>query len=122
MLSSVLNPSIAAGELVHTIQIQAQSTAPDPTSGEPSTAWATFLSTRARILTAAQARSVFQGGQFAAEVTHVITIRYPGCNIAIAGEMQVLFRGQTFTIQTVENVLFRDRILHLMCIQIDGAQ
>lgn len=119
MLSSILNPSIGAGELVHRITIQAQATTPDPSTGQPAVAWSPVLSTRARILTSG-ARELYQAQQYAPQLTHMVTIRWPGAVVITSG-MQVVFGSRTFTIQTIENVQERNRVLHLMCIEINGV-
>lgn len=120
LVDSILNPSIGAGELCHSIQIQQQSTAQTGTGAEQ-TIWSTILTTRAAISTASS-KEVYQASQFTAQVSHVIKIRWPGSSVTILGGQQVLLGSRVFKLQTVENVLERNRVLLLHCLEINGAQ
>lgn len=111
---------IEPGELRHSIQIQ-QQTATQSASGAPRQDWSKVLSTRAKISTASS-REVYQAAQFTEQVTHVVTIRWPGASVAIQGGMQVLFGSRVFKIQAVENVEERNRVLRLRCLEINGVQ
>lgn len=113
---------IDAGALRTPIIIQAPSSASDGCGGVSST-WNTVLTTWAAISTVSQ-REVYQtgqGSQFTAQVTHRVQIRWPGATLGIAGGMQVVFGTRVFAIQTVENVQERNRILNLMCVEINGV-
>lgn len=112
----VLNP----GELRHNIQIQVQSNAPDPVTGAPAEGWATILSALAEIRTATM-RELYQAEQFSAQVSHIITIRWPGSGYVIQGGQQVLFGSRVFKLQTVDNVMERNRVLRLQCLEINGV-
>lgn len=112
--------AIDAGELRHTVQIQQQAMTPDPTTGAPSQGWSTVLTTQANISTASS-REVWQAAQFSAQVSHVIKMRWPGDAVTLAGGMQVLFGSRTFKLQTVENVMERNRVVLLHCLEINGA-
>src|SRR5581483_3248855 len=102
---------IQPGELRHPVQIQQQATTQSST-GAPTQSWNTVLSTMAAIMTASS-REVYQAAQFTAQVSHVLKIRWPGAGVTIQGGMQVLYGGRTFKLQTVENVLERNRVLLL---------
>jgi SPP1 family predicted phage head-tail adaptor len=115
------NPlAIDAGELRHSIQIQQQSSAQTGT-GAPVTSWTTILQTMAKISTASS-REAFQAMQFTALVSHVIKIRWPGASVAIQGGQQIVFGSRIFKLQIPENVLERNRVLLLHCLEINGAQ
>lgn len=120
MNSPTVSLAINSGELRHAIQIQKQ-TATQSASGAPQQSWTTILSTVAKISTASS-REVYQASQFTAQVSHVITIRWPGSSVTILGGMQVLFGSRVFKLQTVENPLERNRLLLLHCLEINGAQ
>lgn len=115
------NPlAIDAGELRHQIQIQQQSPS-QSTTGAPASNWTTILQTMSKISTASS-REVYQASQFTAQVSHVIKIRWPGAGVNIQGGQQVVFGSQVFKLQTVENVLQRNRVLLLHCLEINGTQ
>lgn len=117
------NPlAVSAGQLRHQISIQAQSTAQDPDTGEPASVWNTTLTTWAQIETLT-AREAYQAGasQFVAQVTHMVTIRWPGASVRIAGGMRVLFGERMFMIQAVDNVQERNRLLKLACLEVNGG-
>lgn len=118
------NPlALDAGVLRHQITIQSQSTAQDPETGEPSQVWNHVLTTMAAISTASS-REMYQtgaAGQFVAQVTHIVKIRWPGASIMIAGGMRVTLGTRTFAIQTVENVQERNRVVNLMCLEVNGG-
>ena len=112
----VVNP----GELRHAVQIQQQVTT-QSASGEPQQSWTTILATQASIRTASS-REVYRASQFTGQVSHVITIRWPGSGVSILGGQQLLFGGRVFKLQTVENVQERNRVLLLHCLEINGVQ
>ena len=111
--------AIDSGKLRHWIDIQSPSTSQTST-GSPTTTWTTFYSCMAKI-DAMSSREVFQASQFTAEVSHVVTIRWPGDGVSIQGGQQVLYCGRVFKLQTVENVQERNRILLLHCLEINGV-
>jgi SPP1 family predicted phage head-tail adaptor len=111
--------AIPSGAMRHEIQIQQQTTTPD-SFGQPQPTWTTVLTAMAAFATLSE-REVYQL-QFTAQVTHRITVRWPGTSIGIAGGMRVLFGTRVFLIQTPDNVQERNRVLHLMCLEINPVQ
>lgn len=115
--------AINPGDLCHRTAIQSQSKTQDPETGEPSSDWNTVLECWAAIRTPTS-REMYQtgqAGQFVSQVTKVVTIRWPGDSIMIAGGMRVMFGARIFTIQTVENVQERNRVVNLMCLEVNGG-
>jgi SPP1 family predicted phage head-tail adaptor len=113
---------IPAGSKRNQISIQSQSATQDTTGGEVDS-WNTVLTVMAAIATVSS-KEMYQTGQtaqFTAQVTHMVTIDWPGASIPISGGMQVLFGARTFVVQTVENVQERNRVLNLMCLEINGV-
>lgn len=108
------------GMLRRQVQLQSQSATPDAV-GQPQQVWTTFLTAMAAIQSTA-ARESFQTGQFVAEVTHRITLRWPGETVTLQGGQRVLYGARIFLVQTVENVRERDSLVHLMCLEINGTQ
>lgn len=114
---------IPTGAMRNQIAIQSQSTAQDPETGEPSQVWNDVLTTMAAISTASS-REMYQtgaAGQFVAQVTHIVKIRWPGASVMIAGGMRVMLGTRIFAIQTVENVQERNRVVNLMCLEVNGG-
>jgi SPP1 family predicted phage head-tail adaptor len=119
--SGVRDPlAIPAGALRSAIQIQSQSATQDA-YGQPVATWTTFLSVFAAIATVSS-REVYQASQFVSQVTHRVTIRWPGTSVVIEEGQRVVYGTHTYLIQAVENVQERNRVLNLMCLEIDGSQ
>lgn len=112
--------ALDAGRLRQVVQLQAQTMTPDAETGEPSQAWETVLETRAEIRTASS-KEAYQAQQFSAQVSHVVTIRWPGQSPVIRGGMRVQFGSRYFTLQYPDNVLERNRVLQLYCMEINGV-
>ncbi len=110
---------IPTGSKRNQISIQAQSTTQDDTGGEVQV-WNTVLTVLAAMATVSS-REMYQPPGFTAQVTHLVSIDYPGNSIPVAGGMRVLFGTRTFVIQTVENVQERNRVLKLLCLEINGV-
>lgn len=114
-----LNP----GDLRHRIAIQSQSSAQAPNTGEPSSQWNLVHETWAAILTPTS-REMYQtgqAGQFVAQVTHLVKIRWPGVSVVLYGGMRVQFGARKFVVQTVENVQERNRVVNLLCVEVNGG-
>lgn len=113
---------IPAGSKRSQISVQAES-ASRGSSGGQSTTWDTVLTTMAAIATVSS-REMYQVGQspqFTAQVTHMVSFDWPGDSIALAGGMRVVLGSRIFTVQTVENVQERNRVINLMCLEINGV-
>jgi SPP1 family predicted phage head-tail adaptor len=111
---------IKSGDLRHQIQIQQRATAQDATGQPVSSGWTTIRTTFAKIATIGS-RDDYQVGQFSAQVTHTITIRYTP-NPEITPGMQVVFGGHTYIIQAIDNSELRGIRVNLMCLEINGGQ
>jgi head-tail adaptor len=111
---------IQPGTLRHSIQVQAPAPGASDTFGasvEPAI-WSTIVTTRAAIYTAG-GRETSQAAQLVSEVSHVVTIRYTPA--AIMPNYRILFGARVFSIRFVENVLERNRVLNIYCLEIDGG-
>lgn len=116
------NPlAIPPGALRFQVALQQKGAGAVTGTGSPVAAWTTVLTCMAAITTTAQ-REVYQTGQFSGQVTHRVSIYWPGASIAVTSGMQVLFGTRTFTIQATDNAQERNRVLHLMCLEINGVQ
>lgn len=119
--------SINPGDLRHLITIQA----PSSTAGAMGNSlvpgsWTQALATWAAIYTPGAGgirgggRFGAQGDQIISEATHVVKIRWTP--VTLAAGYQVLFGTRVFTINYIENLLERNRVLLLYCKEIDGQQ
>ena len=116
---SVKDPlSIPSGAMRHEIVIQKQVSGQD-SFGQPQPNWTPVLTVLAAISTLSM-REVYQM-QFIGQVSHRITFRWPGSSSAITGGMRVLFGSRVFLIQAPDNVQERNRVLHLLCLEINPA-
>jgi len=111
--------TIDPGEMRRQVQLQQQSTAPDSV-GQPQSIWTTFLTAMAAIQ-ATGAKEAFLTGQFSSQVTHRITLRWPGDAVTLQGGQRVLYGARVFLVQAVENVRERNSIVHLLCLEINGT-
>jgi head-tail adaptor len=116
-LPTVLSPSIAAADLCHQVKIQAPQNTADARgmSVSPAT-WNTICTARAAIYTAG-GRETSQASQIVSEVSHVVKMRW--INIAILAGYQLLFKDRVFIVKYVENILERNRVLVLYCLEAD---
>jgi len=112
----VVNP----GELRHSIVIeQPQTSTPDSMgmSAVP-VSWTTLRATWAAIYTAG-GKETSQASQIVSQVSHVVKVRWTA-DVIKAG-YRVVFGARVFTVQYAENVLERNRVLLLYCLEIDGG-
>ncbi len=110
---------IQPGSLRHSITIQSPSSQRDA-AGQPITTWDNVLTTRASIIAASQREQV-QGADATSLVTHTVTVRYPGALIRIVSGQRISHGSDIYLIQTVNNVMQRNRVLKLMCLQVDAS-
>jgi SPP1 family predicted phage head-tail adaptor len=113
---------IQAGTLRHVIEIQSQSTSRDEL-GQLNSTWTTILTTRAAIenTTSQTFKYTFQNNVLASNATDCITMRFPYIGttpLNVTPGMRVTWRDQTYTIQAVDNVQRRDRVLILAVVGI----
>ncbi|MGA2650416.1 MAG: phage head closure protein [Terracidiphilus sp.] len=107
------------GTLKHLITIQSKSATRDA-SGQPGSTWTTVLTTRASIESTASLsfKWSFQNSVLAANATDCITLRYP-VSVDIVPGMQIIWNGDTYLVQDVDNVQRRNRVIVLACIGVD---
>lgn len=112
----IINP----GELLHSVVIQAPSSTPD-TFGQSVTpaTWTAVLTTWAAIYTAG-GRETSMASQIVSDVSHVVKIRWSAA-ATLKANQRVVFGVRTFTVQYVENVLERNRVLLLYCQEVNGG-
>lgn len=107
------------GQLRRQVQILAPAAVQDA-FGQPTATWTVLLIAMAKI-EALKGAERYQTGEFVAQVSHGVTIRFPGAAVAIAGGMRVAYGARTFQVQWVENLQERDALLRLMCLEINGS-
>lgn len=118
-----LDPTLLqAGELRIPITITAPSSTRDA-FGQPVNTWNTVLTTRAKVesTTGLAYKERIQNNVISSEATHLVTMRWPGSSVQIATGMRVLFNDKALLIQAVDNVLERNRVVRLICQEIDGV-
>lgn len=118
MLRSISNPSIGAGELVHLIEIQKPQTSPGDSFGQSITpaVFDTVLTVRAAIEPTAGSE-VNEMSQLVAQVALKVTIRYTPT--FIGANYRVIWGARVFVVQAVLNLLERNRVLELTCIEVN---
>jgi SPP1 family predicted phage head-tail adaptor len=109
---------IDAGELRTKVQLQ-QPVSAQSATGMPQTDWTTVATVWAGFATAGT-REVFQAGQLTSQVSHVVKIRWIATPLQ-AG-YRVLYGTRVLKIQAIVNVLERNRVLLLHCLELNGVQ
>lgn len=111
--------TIDAGELRHSVTIQAPVYAASATGMSVTPAsWTTVRAAMAAIYTAG-GRETSMASQIVSDVSHVVKVRWT--DAAVKANYRVLFGARTMTVQYVENVLERNRVLLLYCLEVDGG-
>lgn len=110
---------IAAGDLRQMVTLQSPSATRDE-SGQPIDIWDDVLTTRAKIegTTSNSYRELVKDGAIASQSSDVVTIRWPGGAINLTPGMRVQYGDNTLLVQAVDNVLRRNRLVKLFCMQI----
>lgn len=107
------------GELRHSVQIEAPDYAPGARGMSVTPAsWTPVRATMAAIYTAG-GRETSMASQIVSQVSHVVKVRWT--EDVIKANYRVVFGARTFTVGYVENVLERNRVLLLYCLEVDGG-
>jgi SPP1 family predicted phage head-tail adaptor len=106
------------GELRHQVGF-ARASATQDASGQKLNTWTPYLATRAKIENLS-GQQLFQAAEFTSQASWRITLRFPGSGVIDVGD-RATFAAHTFVVQIVNNVLERNRVLQLTCVEIDGA-
>ena len=115
MISMLQNQLVVdPGDLRHKVVIEAPSTTTNE-YGDDQQSWVTVLSAWASIKMLSM-RELLQAGQLGSQVSHIITIRYPGRNYKIAAGQRVRGDGTVYKIQAVDDVEERHFVIRLQCI------
>lgn len=113
---------IAAGDLVHRIQIVQPSGTLDSMGGisqDPSK-WTTVRTCWASI-EAWNGSETLGAGEFVSTTSHWITIRHPRGTLRISAQMVVWWNGRTFQIEDVLNPTEQTRLLVLVCSEVNDS-
>ncbi|WP_420239257.1 head-tail adaptor protein [Telmatobacter bradus] len=110
---------IDAGELRHAVSVQSPVYAAGACGMSVTpTEWAPVRSAYAAIYTAG-GRETSMAAQIVSQVSHVVKLRWTAD--VIKANFCVIFGDRTFIVQYVENVLERNRVLLLYCLEVDGG-
>jgi SPP1 family predicted phage head-tail adaptor len=111
--------SLPAGSLRHSISFEKRSTTTD-SFGQPIESWNSVLTTRAAIDMATE-KELYQTGLITSQVTHIITIRWPGILVSVTPGMRIRFGSHVYTVQAVDNVSERNRVVRIFALELNGA-
>lgn len=109
--------SIDPSQLKHKVVINVQSSTQD-SFGQPVLTW-TPVRTSWGGLNIITMKEAFGEGQLTAQETDIWTVRWSA--IEIQPGMQLTFAGLTWKVQVVSNVLRRNLIVHLLCLQLNAG-
>lgn len=111
-------PTLFAGRLRHKIDIVQPTDTQDSTGGFDISVNTVFANVWASV-EALNGTDKFAAHEFVSEVSHQVTIRYlPG----ITASMQVWFSGRQFQINAVLNTDERNKLLILLCVEINDSR
>lgn len=110
-------PSVEPGELRHLIEIQDRSTTSD-SFGQPQQIWGTVSTCMAGINIVTM-REAFGSNQLTSQSSDIWTARWTP--VSIQPGMRIVFRGETFLVQAINNVDKRNVLLHILCLQINAG-
>jgi SPP1 family predicted phage head-tail adaptor len=114
------NPlAISPGELRQLVQLAHASSTAD-NFGQQLTSWPVYLSVHAKIENLS-GQELFQGNEFSSADQVRITIRWPGLEYVVRTGDRVFFGSHIYVVQVIDNVLLRNRVLKLNCLEIDGS-
>ena len=116
-----LSTKLAAGKLRHRIEIVQPSGAQDSFGGvsqDPSL-WTKVLTCFASI-NAQSGRDQMAASEYTSVSTHTIVIRDPR-TLTITNAMYVWFKGRTFQITAVLNPDERNKMLYIMCVEVNNS-
>lgn len=110
------------GTLRHRITIQSPTSGTDPFNAGQQGSWTDVLTCWSRIESAGS-KAVWRNATQSMQVSHVITIRYPGANYHVGAGYQAVFGTRVFSIlKGIENEDERNRQLQLFAWEIDPLQ
>lgn len=83
--------------------------------------WSTVYTCWARIATL-KTQEQYGAGEFDAQVSHRVTIRYPyeTTGMIHAGQ-RVVYKQRHFKVQTIDNPNESNKVLYLMCIEVQDV-
>lgn len=109
--------ALDAGELRHQVQF-CHLDATQDSFGQPVNTWTAYRTTMASIRQLS-GQELFQGNEFSSAAQVRIRTRWTDDN-TVPGD-RVLWQGHTYLVQICDNVLGRNRVLQLTCLEIDGS-
>ncbi len=119
-VQKVIDPlRIDAGQLRHQVRFESNKLSGQDSFGQPNTTWQTYLTTFAAIQQLS-GQELFQGDEFTSASQIQFLIRWPGAGIVNVGD-RIFFQTHVYVIQIINNVLMRNRIMKLTCLEIDGS-
>ena len=86
--------------------------------GQPLTTWTAYRTTRASIRLLS-GQELYQGEEFTSAAQLRIRMRWTDNNTKPGH--RILFGGRTYVVQICDNVMQRNRVLQLTCLEIDGT-
>ena len=116
--------NIEIGQLRSRVSIQAPGGTQDA-GGQPLQTWTTVYQCWARIGDAT-ARELANADLVSSQVTHSVTIRWPGATPLLSPGMRVQYVGvagtQTYIVQAIQNPEQRNILLKLLCLAINVSE
>lgn len=111
-----------AGKLRHRVTLQSPVTASNPFETDTQGSWTDVVTMWADIESAGP-RDIYNAGLQNMQVSHIVTIRYPGVHYSIGAGYQILFGTRVFQIlKGIINEAERNRMLQLYAWEVNPTQ
>jgi len=93
-----------------------QKDATQNTRGDPIPNWTDYYTCRAEI-EPLSGRELMAAMQVQADISHRVTIRWPGTSITLTPDMHIVYGTRLFDIQSILDTEERHRELQILCIE-----
>lgn len=114
------NPAaVRPGRFRHLVQLASLDSGQD-NFGQPVNTWTTYLTINAEIAQLS-GQQLFQGNEFTSAAQVRISFRWPGTGFTISVGDRVFFGSHVYIVQIADSLLQMDRLVNLICLEIDGT-
>jgi SPP1 family predicted phage head-tail adaptor len=115
------NPAaVRSGRFRHLIQLASNVSSGQDSAGQPINTWTPYLTINAEIAQI-YGQEQYQTAEFTSAAQVRISFRWPGAGITISASDRVFFGSHVYVIQVPDDLLLMNRLVNLICLEIDGT-
>lgn len=115
------NPAaVRPGRFRHLISLASNKSSGQDGFGQPVNTWNTYLTVNAEVAQI-YGQEQYQTSEFTSAAQVRISFRWPGGAVKISTGDRVFFGSHVYIIQVPDNLLLVDRLVNLICLEIDGT-